>query len=141
MALGVERHGDGQWHDYEFSADDLPMASDGQMRIQFHLVGHGEAWVDDVRLYDLRFTKDQRFQISKRLYAAKTALDDGQLMDCQRLIDGYWPRLFVEQTTPAVLAAKSAEAPANATADPDSAASDGKGLGPRLRGMVPRILR
>lgn len=141
MALGVERQVDGQWHDYEFSADDLPMASDGQMRIQFHLVGHGEAWVDDVRLYDLRFTKDQRFQISKRLYAAKTALDDGQLMDCQRLIDGYWPRLFVEQTTPAAIAAKPAETPAGVVPDPDSATNDGKGLGPRLRDMVPRILR
>ena len=106
VALGAQRPVSGDWQEYEFAVDDLPLASSGQMRIQFHLVGQGEAWIDDVRLYDLRFSKEQRYQISKRLYAAKTALEDGQLMDCQRLIDGYWPRLFVEQAPIASIASK-----------------------------------
>ncbi len=122
----------------ELSIDDLPLASSGQMRIQFHLVGQGEAWIDDVRLYDLRFSKEQRYQISKRLYAAKTALEEGQLMDCQRLIDGYWPRLFVEQAPIANIAAKPTDVTPTSKGD---AAGDEKGLSDRLRGIVPRILR
>jgi hypothetical protein len=138
VALGAQRPVSGDWQEYEFAVDDLPLASSGQMRIQFHLVGQGEAWIDDVRLYDLRFSKEQRYQISKRLYAAKTALEDGQLMDCQRLIDGYWPRLFVEQAPIASIASK----PADVTPTPtDDATGDEKGLSDRLRGIVPRILR
>ena len=138
VALGAERPVSGEWAEYELSIDDLPLASSGQMRLQFHLVGEGEAWIDDVRLYDLRFSKEQRYQISKRLYAAKTALEDGQLMDCQRLIDGYWPRLFVEQAPIANIAAK----PTDVSPTPkDEAQGDEKGLSDRLRGIVPRILR
>jgi hypothetical protein len=89
-----------------------------------------------VRLYDLRFSKEQRYQISKRLYAAKTALEEGQLMDCQRLIDGYWPRLFVEQAPIASIASKPTDVTPTATD-----AEGEKGLSDRLRGIVPRILR
>jgi hypothetical protein len=136
VAIGAERPVSGEWAEYEFSVDDLPLASSGQMRIQFHLVGAGEAWIDDVRLYDLRFSKEQRQLISKRLYAAKTALEEGQLMDCQRLIDGYWPRLFLEQAPVANVASK----PADDIPTP-SAAEGEKGISDRLRGFVPRILR
>ena len=136
VAIGAERPVSGEWAEYEFSVDDLPLASSGQMRIQFHLVGEGEAWIDDVRLYDLRFSKEQRQLISKRLYAAKTALEEGQLMDCQRLIDGYWPRLFLEQAPLANVASK----PADVTPTP-RAAEEEKGISDRLRGFVPRILR
>jgi hypothetical protein len=143
VALGAGQPLDGPWRDVEFAADELPMASDGQMRIQFHLVGEGEAWVDDVRMYDLRFTKDQRFQISKRLYAAKTALDEGQLMDCQRLIDGYWPRMFVEQTETSAIASRPPEVgPTRAAAlVPTERGAEAPGISERLRGMAPRILR
>jgi hypothetical protein len=139
VTIGADRPLKGEWQEYEFSVDDLPLASSGQMRIQFHLVGEGEAWIDDVRLYDLRFSKEQRYQISKRLYAAKSALEEGQLMDCQRLIDGYWPRLFVEQAAVANIASKPAEILPTPAAG--SAADEQRGISDRLRGIVPRILR
>ena len=31
-------------------------------------------------------------KLARQLYSARTFLDDGQLVDCQRLLDGYWPR-------------------------------------------------
>ena len=46
VALGAERPVSGEWAEYELSIDDLPLASSGQMRLQFHLVGEGEAWID-----------------------------------------------------------------------------------------------
>jgi hypothetical protein len=123
-----------EWADCQFAADDLPLASNGQMRVQFHLVGQGEVWIDDVRLYDLRFPDDQRRKLAKRLYHAQTALDDGQLMDCQRLVEDYLPRRLVEHVPPISLAAKPAEAAA-------APGESSKGFGARIRGIVPRILR
>jgi hypothetical protein len=137
VALGGERPLEATWTECEIAIDDLPLASTAQMRIQFHLTGSGEAWVDDVRLYDLRFSNAQCVELAKRLYAAKSALDEGQLMDCQRLVEGYWPRRLVEQFPTAALAAKPTEAAAPAA----PAESPPKSFGTRIRGIVPRILR
>jgi hypothetical protein len=125
------------WTEREFAIDDLPLAASGKMRIQFHLTGSGQVWVDDVRLFDLRFADAQRVELSKRLLGAKAALEDGQLMNCQRLVDGYLPRRLMEHIPPPALAAKpEAVAPAEPTEQVEE-----KGLGTRLRGMVPKILR
>jgi hypothetical protein len=135
VAVGGEPQG-GAWQDCEFAVEDLPLASDGQMRVQFHLTGVGQAWVDDVRLYDLRFGDAQRMELSKRLLGAKAALEEGQLMDCQRLVDGYLPRRLVEYIPPPALAAKPSDVSPTA---PEKSAP--KGVGARIKGMVPRILR
>jgi hypothetical protein len=125
------------WTEREFAIDDLPLAASGKMRIQFHLTGGGQVWVDDVRLFDLRFADAQRVELSKRLLGAKAALEDSQLMDCQRLVDGYLPRRVMEHIPPPALAAKpEVVTPAQAPEEAEET-----GLGPRIRGMVPKILR
>jgi hypothetical protein len=110
------------WSECEFAVDDLPLGVDADMRVQFHLTGSGEAWVDDVRLYDLRFADAQRVELSKRLLGAKSALEDGQLMDCQRLVDAYLPRRLVEHVPPPAIASNTADgaavADATATQEP-----------------------
>ncbi|MBA3483255.1 MAG: hypothetical protein H0T51_15710 [Pirellulales bacterium] len=125
------------WVEREFAFDELPLASTGKMRVQFHLTGHGQAWVDDVRLYDLRFAEAQVVELSKRLMGAQAALEEGQLIDCQRLVDGYLPRRLVENIPPPMLAAKPSDM---APATPEAAAAP-KGMGARIKGIVPRILR
>jgi hypothetical protein len=126
------------WKEVQFPLDELPMASNGQMRLQFHLAGVGEVWVDDIRLYDLCFSGGQRIELAKRLYAAKTALEEGQLLDCQHLVEGYWPRRLVEQVPAAAIASRPAE-PAESEAAAEEATQ--KSLGARVRGIVPKILR
>jgi hypothetical protein len=138
-ALANESLGAG-WSECEFAVDDLPLGANANMRVQFHLTGNGEAWVDDVRLFDLRFADAQRVELSKRLLGAKSALEDGQLMDCQRLVDAYLPRRLVEHVPSPALAANTP----NAAMAADAATTDEppkKGLAPRIRGMVPKILR
>jgi hypothetical protein len=125
------------WTECEFAMDDLPLATDGKMRVQFHLTGAGDAWIDDVRLYDLRFANAQRVELSKRLLGAKAALEEGNLMDCQRLVDSYLPRRLVEHVPSPALAVK----PASVAIAPTPETPEKKGLTPRIRGMVPRILR
>jgi hypothetical protein len=137
VALGGEAPEVDGWRECEFAVDDLPLASAGKMRVQFHLTGNGQAWVDDVRLFDLRFADAQRVELSKRLLGAKAALEEGQLMDCQRLVDGYLPRRLVEYIPPPALAAKPSDA---APVTPETAAAP-KGMGARIKGMVPKILR
>ena len=137
QAVDKEQALDEGWNAVEVAFDDLPLASAGQMRVQFHLAGAGEAWVDDVELLDLWFPKSQRVEMFKRLYAANTALDDGNLVDCQRLVDGYWARFLLEQVPPLSVAAATPEpAPITPTDDVES-----KGIRRRIRGMVPKILR
>ena len=157
-----------EWVECEFAVDDLPLGESGSMRVMFHLAGRGEAWIDGVQLFDLRFTNSQRMDLVKRLYAAKTARDEGQLVDCQRLIDGYWPRYVLEHvpaaTPPALgspaavgIATRPGDAPPRsdddngvaptapgASASTESsgdAATETPGLGERFRGALPHILR
>jgi hypothetical protein len=117
-----------EWTSCEFAINDLPLGH-GQMRIHFHLVGQGEALIDDVRLFDLRFSSAQRVELGKWLYAAKTALDQGELVECQRLVEGYGPRYLLEHVPPALeVAAK----PEDAAPPPNPPKEDaGKGSGRR----------
>ena len=106
-----------QWTTLELAVDDIPLDEDAEMRVQFHTTGKGEVWVDDVELLDLEFSSDQRIELAKRVYAAKTALAEGKVLDCLRQVDSYWPRRLVEHVPPIQLAAapptrKSAPEPA-----------------------------
>ncbi|HMP05018.1 MAG TPA: hypothetical protein PJ982_01605, partial [Lacipirellulaceae bacterium] len=139
---------DGQWHKCEATFDDLPLASGDQMRVQLHLAGPGQAWVDAVEMFDLRFPDAQRNELVKRVFAARTALDEGRLVDCQRQLDGYWPRYLVENV-PAGLTAEPVAPPerpaaslAARPAEAPSAPPEGEGgLGDRVRRFVPRVWR
>jgi hypothetical protein len=136
------------WATVEVAFDELPLASTGQMRVQFHLAGRGEAWVDGVELFDLRFPDAQRMELVRGLYAAKTALDAGQLVECQRRLDGYWLR-YVVDAVPADSTAggdllppdvRVAEAPKDAP-PPAPESDQAPGLGGRLRQWTPPIFR
>jgi hypothetical protein len=126
-----------EWSTLEVVFDDLPLASPAQMKVQFHLVGVGEAWVDDVELFDLRFSPGLQNGLAKRMLAARMALEEGQLVDCQRLVEGYWPRYLVANlpaapvgpTTPEVrIATKPDDAPATQE-------SKAPGFGSRVRSI------
>lgn len=129
------------WARCETTFDALPVTPGGQMCIQLHLVGRGEAWVDDVELFDLRFSEPQRVEFAKRLYAARTDLDDGRVVDCLRRIDGYWPRYLVEYlplATPGGPADLGSQPEVSVATRPDDAPApaprDG-GFGGRVRGL------
>ena len=95
-----------EWEEIVMDAPDLPLNSDGVMHLRFELVGPGRVWIDDVQLYNLLFPLDfhqqytkQRFALFKIINKADDALQNGALADCQRLLDGYWPR-FLEEYLP-----------------------------------------
>ncbi|MAT71439.1 MAG: hypothetical protein CMJ58_18175 [Planctomycetaceae bacterium] len=85
----------GKWETCELIVDDLPLAP-VPVRVQFHLTGAGEAWIDDVQLFDVWFTNTERIDLAKRFFAAKLALEEGKLTDCQQMLAGYWPQHLLE---------------------------------------------
>ncbi|TWU27291.1 hypothetical protein Pla144_20630 [Bythopirellula polymerisocia] len=128
-----------QWTRFELSLSDLPVELGNQIRVQFHASGNADLLVDDIDLCDLRFDDQRRSELVKRVYAAKTALGDHQVVDCLRLVNEYWSRYLVEyvppvEREPVVLAKQN---PATEEAPEESRQK----VGSRLRKLVPKIWR
>jgi len=135
---------------------DLPLQSNGQMKIIFELTGPGEVWIDNVKLSDLLFSLSyypnsqlEILQLVQQTHKLQGSLDEGQLSDCLTLMDGYWPR-FIRAYTPPIpakvalgpAAKPAAEPPNGAPQNPSPAPTNGTeqpapGVGDRLKRMVP----
>jgi hypothetical protein len=96
-----------EWRPYAILVKDLPLASQHQMRVRFELVGPGELWIDDAKAYDLLFplkfysNKDPEWVVFQQLIgAAGYHYKHGQLTDCLRYMNGYWPRFYTAYTPP-----------------------------------------
>jgi hypothetical protein len=102
----------------------------------------GEVWVDDVQLFDLAFNESELRALYKLLTLADLNLQNGQVGDSIRLLEGYWPRFLVEnvalpQTAPALAAKPSTESAPDGTspAPPPASWTD------RVKGFLPSGLR
>jgi hypothetical protein len=89
---------------YLFGMHDLPLDSSSEMVLRFELLGPGQVWIDDLKLYSLLFPlphpdKSSGFALTKVVRAARNALERDNLADCQQLLDGYWAR-FMEEYLP-----------------------------------------
>ncbi|WP_148074128.1 glycoside hydrolase family 10 protein [Bythopirellula goksoeyrii] len=128
-----------QWSRCELSLNDLPVGDANQIRVQFHATGKTDLLVDDVELCDLRFDDQRRSELVKRVYAAKTALGDQQVVDCLRLVNEYWSRYLVEYVPPVehepVVLAK--QPPATETSPEENRQK----VGGRFRRLMPKIWR
>lgn len=103
---------------FAFGQDDLPLDSRARMRIKFELTGPGEIWIDNVQLYSLLFPlyyygpgSKERLQLVKRRAEAESELNHGELAECVRTLEGYWPR-FINAYTPMVVPAIANQPPA-----------------------------
>ncbi len=126
-----------QWKSLEMLVSDLPVGDTNQIRVQFHVIGQANLLIDDVALCDLRFDDSRRSELVKRVFAAKTALEDDQVVDCLRLLNEYWSRYLVEYVPP-LERTPTAIAKQPETQDTDESKTK---VGGRLRGLVPRIWR
>lgn len=138
-----------RWAQYIFQIDDLPLEGLSQVRVGFELVEAGEVWVDDIQMFDLRFSKMERVELAKLISLADVKLQNGQIADCLRLLDGYWPQ-FLEANVrlpsgePAGEAvAKSGKHRPRSDEEPPANQDNGErtGLMDRVRGLLPQRLR
>lgn len=140
----------GEWTQYWFQVSDLPLEQRGQMRVRFDLMGAGEVRIDDVQLFDLAFNEKELRELAKLITLAEYHLQNRQIGDCLRLLDGYWPRFlegFVSAPagemaqSPAAAASpgRSATAPPPAaSSQPGEEASPRTGLLDRLKDLLPK---
>jgi hypothetical protein len=128
-----------QWKRCELVITDLPVGDADQIRVQFHLTGKADVALDDIALCDLRFDDQRRSELVKRVFAAKTALEEEQYTDCLRLLNEYWPQYLVEYVPPLI------REPATLAKQPENndikAKEDNSKAGGRFRNIIPRIWR
>jgi hypothetical protein len=90
---------------FAFGVNDLPLDSQGRMRVRFELTGAGDVWIDEVQLYDVLFPlsfyglrQQETLEFVKLIHAANSAFEGDKLADCVRSLEGYWPRFLVAYT-------------------------------------------
>ena len=102
-------------------------------------MGPGEVWVDDVQVFCLAFSRAEMVELSKIITLADVKLQNGQIGDCLRLLEGYWPR-FLEENVPLPPGAdfpKTAAKPPPAPEQPPQRS----GLLERVKDLLPESLR
>ncbi|HEV7221879.1 MAG TPA: hypothetical protein VGN42_04210 [Pirellulales bacterium] len=81
------------WTEYSFAFPDMPAEGISPLRLRFVLERGGEAWIDDIQMFDLERLEDrQALALVMSIQLARRKLETRQFADCQQLLDGYWPR-------------------------------------------------
>ncbi len=141
-----------RWTQFIFQVHDLPPKGLTQLRVRFDLLGEGEVWVDEVQCFDLLFTREELIELSKLLTLAGVKLQNNEMTDCLRLLDGHWSRyLLANVPSPRVQTAIAKSTPAMAS--PSTAVASGTpqptlpppeprtGFVDRMKNFVPRWMR
>lgn len=82
------------WSSYRFAITNLPLTGLTDLRVGFDLMDEGEVWIDSVEVYDLWFEDNERDELLKYIAAADFQLSAGQVADCHRFLQSYWPRFL-----------------------------------------------
>jgi hypothetical protein len=135
-----------KWASYIFQVDDLPAEGLTDLRLRFELMGAGEAWIDDVQLFDLAFSENERVELTKIIALANYELSAGHLADCARLLEGYWPQFLVAnvpltQSSIAVVQRVRTVPPKVPAAESPAPPEEKPGLLNRAKGYVPKFLQ
>jgi uncharacterized lipoprotein YddW (UPF0748 family) len=129
------------WSQYIVQFDDLPLDGLSQVCVRLDLMGAGEVWADDVQLFDLAFNESELRALYKLLTLADLNLQNGQVGDCMKLLNGYWPRFLMQnvpspQAVPALAAKPAAEQSAE-----EKPAAQSSSWTDRVKGLLPEGLR
>lgn len=124
-----------EWSMFVVHVGDLPLDAPCPLRLRLELMGPGEVWIDEIQLSDLAFSRRERVELYRLIMPVEVKLEAGQLGDCVRLLEGYWPRFLVNHVRPAPVARRE-PAPSAPPPEPSS-----PGFADRLRAWVPERLR
>jgi hypothetical protein len=130
-----------EWGQFVIEVNDLPLESLSAVRVRFDLLGPGEVSIDDVQLCELAFSRVEQKELLKLITPAPVQLQNGQIADCIRLLEGYWPQFLVEYVRLAEAPAARRAEPAANPARPPQEAERSSGLMDRLKNFVPHRLR
>jgi hypothetical protein len=105
--------------------DNLPTDGLSDLRVAIDLMGAGDVWLDSVQVYDLWFDKTELNELIKMTALANFCLGKGAVVDCHRMLSGYWPeflRRHVSPDDPDLVAAPLTGTPPPASGNPPPAA-------------------
>ena len=94
-----------QWLEYRFPIYDLPLVGLEDLRIALDVMSRGEVWIDEVRVFDVLFTRNEDHELLKNIASADVNLDEGKVGDTERFLNSYWPRFldeFIPSSNPRV---------------------------------------
>lgn len=136
-----------EWTPILVEVPDLPLIGLSPLQLRFELTGPGELWIDDLQLCHLAFSKTERVELFKLIAPAQSKLENGEIAECLRLLNGYWPQYLVEFVPRAEI---TMSAPARPKAAPvatdsgqpvDKAPDRSAGVLDRVRQIWPQRLR
>jgi hypothetical protein len=135
---------DESWTQYIYQVDDLPANGLRDLRVRFDLMGAGEIWIDDVQVYDLAFSQNERVELSKLVSLADYRRNAGEWGGCLQLLESYWPQFLVEHVPLPSGAGSMARRPLPQRTQvlpkkPPSEPPRSPGVFDRLKGFVPRF--
>ncbi len=85
---------------FVYQIDDRLLERPNEVSIGFDLMGPGEVWIDEVRVFDTYFSPNEQNELQKNVANVKSRLERGKLMECQLYLNGYWPRFLLEHVPP-----------------------------------------
>jgi hypothetical protein len=132
-----------EWASYDFKIDDLPAEGLTDLRVRLDLLGAGEVWIHDIEIFDLAFTPEERVALTKIILLTSYKLQAGQVADCARLLEGYWPQFLLAHVALAENPLPLAQRP-RPTGTPEPAQpppAKKPGMLDKVKGFVPKPLQ
>jgi hypothetical protein len=86
-----------EWALHGIWVDDLPSEGVTEFRVGIDLLGTGEVWIDDAKLFDVWMNEAEVQQGLKELDIAAATLAKGRLQDCRRALTGVLPQFIRHQ--------------------------------------------
>ena len=135
-----------EWANYVLPVDDLPLSRLSNISVGIDLVGPGSVWVDDIQTFDLFFVRSEQQELRKILGLASYNLRKGNICDCVRVLDGYWPRYLMKHVDvpprpPQRVAVRQTQAEPRPQPEENRAAEDDSSWFSRIKKMTPQWLR
>jgi hypothetical protein len=129
-----------QWSErpYLLPIDDLPASGLSELLVGFDLMGPGEVWIDDVRIFDLYFQVNEQDELLKKAAMADYQLENGKFADCAAYLYGYWPRFLLEHV-PLSTHPVSVEGTTGSPASPDDPATESAPAASGWKRFLPRM--
>lgn len=88
----VNQHG--EWKQYYFHVNDLPLENVDNLCIGFELFQQGEVWIDNISISDLFFSENEQQNLYKSILPLNAKFAQGELEYCWRYQQGYWPQFL-----------------------------------------------
>ena len=85
----------GEWQQFYFHINNLPLESVDNLRIGFELSQQGEAWIDNISISDLYFSEYEQQELFKSMRPINDKFAQGELEYCWQYQQSYWPQFLM----------------------------------------------